>query len=1328
MSIDNYIEEIYKQYGISSNQFFVALQKLYNNLCNEYWGEDITQFKEFNGHINEYKAINVAFEKEELADREWKAFRGVWKHANEIKHSSEEISFSQAYAILCVENYNSIVRELLNDGQSDDFIISKKKLIASEEKTDNAIAEALNKAQREAELKAMQLEREKNKRKNDHICPLCGSRLVERTNRKNGSKFWGCPNYSITGCRGTEPYLNPEEEESSLRLQSIYDSATQWFIAREREKGGNVRFIQNIGLPYPTVNRISTDEDKFDEYKRFSHWRFDYEENKRKEVTREVNFVTALGYKMLTRGKVTCVSPFIEKKLEDRFGKKTLSNPEVLVNYYKENDNPYFWLDGMGAEMHFYKDVFKKVYGRNYERYVIPQIDLATLVGAKENLGNQRVDFAICDGKNKIAIELDDYMHHGHEEYDRARNQLLTDAGFKVFRIPNASAKAGSELVDDLANSLDKCFVNPTEMESDKAFIACKIIQQIEVVTLYGLMHGYFSCDEDIAVNLNTEVFSNDEIIYIREIAAKDINEFLGKISKLYSIDIDFNLQYINKPVQQQVLGGYKEISYDTHAKATENRIIVSDFVYSRDFINNLPSYDELGKFCDDKEIVEYFMRYFFRKDSFREGQFRAISNTLHHKDSVVLLPTGHGKSIAFQLSSLLTPGISMVISPLVSLMYDQVDNLRQYGIDRVKALTGGLSKEDKEEMSELMISGDSIITYISPERLQIQSFRETLERTLGDVPIPLFVIDEAHCLSEWGHTFRTSYLNLGRIIREHCRHNNKEPIIMALTGTASDNVLSDIRNQLGIWEKGSLISPTRFDRKELHYQVVTCANGEKREKLREILENMPLMFGEDRDEFYALDGENISSGLVFCAHVNGQYGVYDVCNFLKRSYKCDMYSGAKPSNWRGNISWDEQKTRAARKFKNNECNIFVATSAYGMGIDKPNIRFTVHYNIAKSIEAFYQETGRAGRDRKDSECILLTSLKDKDENGQDDFDRIEFFHNKAFKGVEEELENVRWLMADIDTTKKHVQNICIGTREGDTEQHLTAMEKAIYRLLLIGVISDYKKIRKDEYSLDVNAFDIELIRASFQDCIRKYHEGRLESEMKKFDNIDADSNLEYIISVEEILIKFIYDNIVKSRRQAMLSMKTLAESAASVDNQDTYMHTEIENYLTTDNQRKIQKIIQGQMGGLKEARDFYEKGDFQNLSSLRGQLTRQIESFPDHPGLVLSRAYIDLVNNNANTDDDAIEEMKFGIECALDRYSISKPDVYEHISWILINVCKTNKQVALDACKRLPNVFKASEKFDLAISMKAEDSELVPFAYKFFAEASNEVLELIKK
>jgi len=392
-----------------------------------------------------------------------------------------------------------------------------------------------------------------------------------------------------------------------------------------------------------------------------------------------------------------------------------------------------------------------------------------------------------------------------------------------------------------------------------------------------------------------------------------------------------------------------------------------------------------------------------FGVDEFREGQPRAIKRVLSGKDCCVLLPTGYGKTLVFQVSGLVRPGLTLAVAPIKGLIDDLERRYVQAGIDRVAALHSGRSFD--RNISAVLHAGvsrqNAILVLVAPERLQIQTFRDALEAAVEEGLVSLLVVDEMHCVSEWGHSFRVSYLRLGRNLRNLCRGDDDvPPPLLAMTGTASRGVLRDVIRELEIddTDPDAVQRTVDFDRPNLGYQMLVGSEAETFPLLRKaIVEEIPGHLGLELQDLVEPRGEDTVSGIIFVPWARGDYGVAAVRRALLSWFAeegitviavdqdggedevpptVDIYSGRNPFGDESggiDLGWETRKVSTATRFINNEAPILVATNAFGMGIDKPNIRWTVHLGFSNSIEAFAQEAGRAGRDNQSAHCAIAS-------------------------------------------------------------------------------------------------------------------------------------------------------------------------------------------------------------------------------------------------------------------------------------------------------------------------------------------------------------------
>ncbi|MBP2028608.1 ATP-dependent DNA helicase RecQ [Acetoanaerobium pronyense] len=334
---------------------------------------------------------------------------------------------------------------------------------------------------------------------------------------------------------------------------------------------------------------------------------------------------------------------------------------------------------------------------------------------------------------------------------------------------------------------------------------------------------------------------------------------------------------------------------------------------------------------------LQNILKTYFGYDEFRNGQDKLIESIIKGRDALGIMPTGGGKSICYQLPAIALDGITIVISPLISLMKDQVDSLNELGINAAFIN----STLDNDEFLQILegIRGNSYkIVYVAPERLNTDSFINLVK----DIRISLVAVDEAHCISQWGHDFRPSYLEIPRFINSL----KQRPAVAAFTATATKEIIKEINRLIGL--RNPIEVTTGFDRPNLYYQVLKVSN-----KSKFLIE-------------YLNENFKTESGIVYCSTRKSVESLVKVLS--DKGFSAVGYHGGMNS---------EERQKNQDDFILGNKRIIVATNAFGMGIDKPDVRFVIHYNMPKNMEAYYQEAGRAGRDGEKSDCILLYSASD---------------------------------------------------------------------------------------------------------------------------------------------------------------------------------------------------------------------------------------------------------------------------------------------------------------------------------------------------------------
>ena len=396
-------------------------------------------------------------------------------------------------------------------------------------------------------------------------------------------------------------------------------------------------------------------------------------------------------------------------------------------------------------------------------------------------------------------------------------------------------------------------------------------------------------------------------------------------------------------------------------------------------------------------------LRQHFGFDDFREGQREVVGSILEGKDAVVVMPTGSGKSLCYQLPAMILDGVTLVVSPLIALMKDQVDALQARGLPAT-FINSSISEPEQRARIESLRRRAHKLVYIAPERFRSSRFTAAVQ----SIPVSLFAVDEAHCISTWGHDFRPDYLRLKHVIRSLGQIQT-----IALTATATPYVRSDIIQQLGLTQPQTFVSG--FDRPNLSIEVVhTEKEKEKISRIRQLAKKT--------------DG----SGIVYAST---RKAVEQVGRELKAA-------GLTVSTYHAGMT-DGVRVKAQEDFMSGRTQMIVATNAFGMGIDKPDIRFVAHYQIPGSIEAYYQEIGRAGRDGLPSTCVLLFNYADKNTH--------DFFIEGSYPDIST-VKNVYDALLRREEKRIELTAAQIGKLSG--EKNEMAVQSAIYMLERAGHIS----------------------------------------------------------------------------------------------------------------------------------------------------------------------------------------------------------------------------------------------------------------------------------
>ena len=1100
--------------------------------------------------------------------------------------------------------------------------------------------------------------------------------MVLRTARQgsnSGQQFYGCSRYP--DCRGIRN-LGPNGADPVTRTPSDSgpaDPLQQWTIPRPVGLRASLSTNQVVAFQSnqqvaSIVNAAYDEQIDKSVLALSSQWRLDFPRQNSQSVLAsppEHDTFLSIVEKLLTRGTFSYTTPEIEEFILSCTGRDLLTKGtlEPALRAIAANPtSPYVPSSFDSPEEEQFQDYFVDKAGTEW--CLLEQVDFNSLLGPAGDGRNRRVDFLLTRSDGVAAvIEIDGKQHSESKRDDAVRDREVTSTGVRVFRIPTDEVRtgSGSEL-----NALDDFMAHPaaTNIPDDNLTCAIRLGQlthQVQVSVMKALLYGWLPLNSAWKISIYPPVsyLAPAMVIEAAQVATENCADIVQRIFKLYGEPN--NTINVTVELAENVTDANITISFDQESAQYSNTPVfqISDICFPGAIAASWTMAKPADASNPQKDEAEYFLRYVFRKDSFLEGQWETIERTLQGLDSIVLLPTGGGKSIAFQLSALLRPGCCIVVDPLIALIEDQIDNIGKVGIDRCLEITSQVGRSTRDIEQVMMRQGHYLFIYIAPERFQIDDFRRALRALVTNVmPISQVAIDEAHCVSEWGHDFRTAYLNLNRNAREYCTSPGYDsPPLVALTGTASRMVLKDIQQDLGIYgDFNATITPKTFNRGELHFLSARAKTSETIDLLKSTVESLPAWFRRSRSSFFDPSGLDTHSGIIFTATVNGSRGTVPVLKELEPSLptKLEMYSGTVPRGMDKN-KWNEAKKIVSKNFKHNDFSLLVATKAYGMGIDKPNVRYTVHFGLPDSIESFYQEAGRAGRNRDEAFCAIIFSDDDPHRSQalligestietieqtiqntpwgqQDDVLQVLWLHIQSFKGIENESARMTNIIQQLGKIGEGGETTVPWKSDGDRQ----ATEKALHRLVILGIIRDYTT----DYSK--REFRVYLARVNRDDVTQNLHKYVEGFQRALADNLYSDLRRlpeqpihDFAIATGKRLIEFVYDHVEKSRRRAIYEMLEAAREAASSRNSDEVLRDRVLRHLEwSEFDAALNAMVDSPLGGLDCVEDVLRQVEGPtDADALRGAVARRLESVPDQPGLLIMRGISEALARNANMD-----------------------------------------------------------------------------------------------
>ncbi|MCB0538386.1 MAG: DEAD/DEAH box helicase [Bacteroidetes bacterium] len=1006
---------------------------------------------------------------------------------------------------------------------------------------------------------------------------------------------------------------------------------------------------------------------------------------------------------ILLRGAPTLLSKFLQSELDlNNYHKDTTFQVKIpLITTEKQN-----WYCTIGGDLQNQYYPAKEFYNsipNLFSKYpfiqnlIRPETLITEIIEEGTNdFIEQRVDFYLEVAK--LVIEIDGGQHIRSAALDRKRDELFQANNIATVRITTNDLRNKTNNFLQSLKAIEKRLAEFSEalnFYSKKEYTAKEIKSKLIPTATLRWQILLVSLLENGTISLTDKTWNfnilNSDVTEFAQAATKDFLLWVFNLHQLHNKK--FVEPTINITERKSFQNGFLNIDFGLLKRWTdENKNAATTIFVRTDYLQNKNYFQVSGgkpinydlKEETHQSSLEYFLQNIFDKSSFREGQLSIICNALNRKHTIGLLPTGAGKSICYQLSSILQPGVSFIISPLKSLMFDQKENLDAAFVSNTNYISSDQTAAERAIIQKRFGEGKYLFVWISPERLQIKTFREYLSTVNTKFKIVYAVIDEVHCLSEWGHDFRTSYLNLARTIKKYC----PDAKYLGLTATASSRVHKDIKAEFKI-DYENIKSLISFDRKELTFIVKKCASNEKLLYAKQIVEDF-----QKETDFINIEGEEGKAGIVFTPHVNWDFGCYSIYKAFDRIYpkKVDFYSGEVPRVKVNGVKqpimpekeYDNYKINVQRNFRENKFPLLTSTKAFGMGIDKPNINLTIHFGISPSIESIYQEAGRAGRHpdkdgKAKSKCFILFSDEVNEEITEiiesptttfnqlfqvqndfafqgDDLFRQLFFYTESFVGQDTELNEI------ISFTRDYFQPNQQKTIRYNGIKDKTRKEKSIYRLSLLNVVSDYTiDFVSSNFEVSFHQKTDESVFDGLHSYIFKY-EPITKDELRLKVNQLSDTNL--TARSLRYLIHWIYDNIAYERRQAL---KGIADLCREYKNSDDFKRKIIAYFDVNEITFLLQHISEHPKDFQKWFDVFIKRNqkfevlgcvlkDKKETENLKLKLQRFLESYKNNTGLNFISGIVRLFLNEFE-DQDGKTRFEQSLESIKEDFEESEKD-----------------------------------------------------------------------
>lgn len=981
----------------------------------------------------------------------------------------------------------------------------------------------------------------------------------------------------------------------------------------------------------------------------------------------------------------------------------------------------------------FYEELLGKHLGEYgfIKQLTVPEVEIFDMTQVHvDRFKNRQVDFYIPHVG--VIIEIDGSQHADTATSDMMRDEFTETMGIKTFRftVSEVERESGSFLdkmaaLRDYIGTIDQLeqdgiiapphgitlrdykFSFDSGVDTSAPSIRLTASIRFQIILIELILRGQIRFNKKNKITL----INRDKIDFAQE-AVEDLSEYfrellilLGAPDNALDIEvtetngnssndhserlrIDFSIFERFDDTFQTDIGGiiarthyfdfYRKFSSGSVGDIESFKLEAYDF-FEMSCVQPIHYDLDLSPDSRQRQALRFFLANLFlpflSEPDFREGQVGIIGAALARKGTIGLLPTGSGKSICYQLSAILQPAISFVVCPIKSLMYDQKSDLDAIGFTRCNYITGDLSADEKAKVQNEFGRGKYFFVFISPERFQTRKFRNEMTAIGLDRDFAYAVIDEVHCLSEWGHDFRTSYLNLSRAIEKLAPRAS----YIGLTATASVNVLKDIQTEFKISDE-NVRTPLDFTRKELAFHVIDDGGR----KTDEALQLVKLM--QER-----WDGVADIAGIIFTPTVNGAKGCFPLAGALSSSLGQDVrfYSGSNPKGFRSSeAEFDQYKQEVQRDFKASKYSLLAATKAFGMGVNKGNVGYTIHFGIPGSMEALYQEAGRAGRDKslfqeESANCyVLLTretnvqaldaiwdtsttvdGLKEnvKKLNRNSDVNTNLFLMTNSLESINSELRLVTSIFKYLKEQLPSSKIVLAAKLFGVQKFHF---EKAIYRLSQLGIVKDWlvEDFFTGKLEVEFVCPEDKELRLGLEQTIRKYEPSFSFNDLFESSNDFmrvanqrlAQGRLDETTYIFLVLLIWSYDHFVYNRRQ---SLKTVYEQCCDLSTgriSEEEFKTRLENYFRFDDSTHRLHMIAEDAEKLGSwLTIFYEEDaetkvlkliSQEKLRELKEQVARYLESYKDNPFLNYTSGLLRLSLGQFD-DADGERRMKKALE-----------------------------------------------------------------------------------